>query len=146
MSDEAIVKESRIAVPYTWSAGETGSRFLKTLRDEQKIVGTRCPDCKNVFVPARKTCGRCFKECAEWLDVGPQGKLVSFTRANYESPAHPVSQPWYGLIRLDGADNSILHLLGELSEDGPQPGMTVEPVFSEERCGHILDIRYFKPV
>jgi len=40
---EPLVYESRIKVPYTWSVGEVGSRFLIELRDHKKIYGTRCP-------------------------------------------------------------------------------------------------------
>jgi len=40
---EPIAYEGRIKVPYSWQAGETASYFLMRLRDDQKIVGRKCP-------------------------------------------------------------------------------------------------------
>ncbi len=42
---EALTLKGQIKIPYTWSVGETGSRFLVALRDEQKILANRCPQC-----------------------------------------------------------------------------------------------------
>ena len=145
MSDEVLVHESRIAVPYAWSAGSVLSRFLKALRDEKKILADRCPACRKVYVPPRNTCGTCFKDCEEWLEVGPRGRLISFTQAFYESPAQPRKNPIYGLIVLEGADTGLLHLLEGAELSRFRSGMTVEAVFAEERTGSILDISHFRP-
>lgn len=142
---ENLVVESRIQVPYAWSAGETGSRYLKALRDERKILGNRCPGCRRVFVPPRKSCGDCFQECRDWQEVGPRGTLLSFTQALYDSLAHPASRPIYGLIRLDGADSALPHLLGEVELSALRIGARVEPVFAERRSASIMDILYFRP-
>jgi hypothetical protein len=50
------------------------------------------------------------------------------------------------VIKLDGADTGFTHLLGEVDEKKLKIGLKVEPVFARERKGHILDIRYFKPI
>lgn len=144
--ENTLVHESRIQIPYAWSAGEVLSRFLKALRDEKKILATRCPSCRKAFVPPRKSCGTCFKPCAEWLEVGPRGTLLSFTQALYDSPVHPRPRPIYGLIRLDGADTDLPHLVGETSLEKLRLGTTVEPVFAEKRSASILDILFFRPV
>ena len=51
---EPLTLKGQIAVPYTWWVGETGSRFLASLRDEGKILGNRCDQCNTVYVPPRK--------------------------------------------------------------------------------------------
>lgn len=144
--EELLVHESRIQVPYRWSAGEAGSRFLKALRDDKKLLATRCPECRKAYMPPRKSCGTCFAACGEWLEVGPKGTLLSYTQALYESPAHPRPRPLYGLIRLDGADTALLHLLGEASLEELSIGMRVEAVFAEARSGSILDLLHFRPM
>ena len=48
--------EGKLALPYSYFAGRVGSKFLTTIRDEQKILGIRCSKCKKVFVPPRQTC------------------------------------------------------------------------------------------
>jgi uncharacterized OB-fold protein len=138
-----LVYESRIKVPYSWSAGEVGTHFLTQLK-AGRIVGTRCPACGKVSVPPRKSCGACFVPFERFVDVGPGGVLETFTRSCYESAAQPAPRPAFGLIRLDGADNSFLHHLDPASFDRWKPGARVEAVFREERRGHILDILHFK--
>ncbi|MGZ3595612.1 MAG: zinc ribbon domain-containing protein, partial [Syntrophales bacterium] len=55
---EPLTLKGQIAVPYTWWVGETGSKFLVSIRDHQKILGTKCQECGTVYVPPRKNCGR----------------------------------------------------------------------------------------
>jgi uncharacterized OB-fold protein len=142
-----LVYESRIKVPYTWSVGEVGSRFLIELRDHKKIYGTRCPKCDRVYLPPKKTCGQCFSNLHEWVEVGPQGTLITYTLVHYESPVMPMKPPFaYGIILLDKANTGLVHLLGELNFDEIQSGVRVEAVFKDERTGDIMDIRYFRPI
>lgn len=140
-----LVHESGIKVPYRWSAGETLSRFLTALRDEGKIMGLRCPACGLVYVPPRKTCGTCFAACSEWVQTGPGGVLETFTQALYDSPAHSAPRPVYGLIRLDGAGTSLLHLV-EGPREKLRAGLRVEAVFAPQRTASILDILRFRVV
>ncbi len=146
-SIEPLVYESRIKVPYTWSVGEIGSRFLIELRDHKKIFGIRCLKCDMVFIPPRKSCGRCFSNLHEWVELGPQGTLLTYTIVHYESPAMPIKPPVaYGIIQLNGASTGLVHLLGEIKFEEIKTGMRVEAVFRDERIGDIMDIRYFRPV
>jgi hypothetical protein len=144
---EPLIYENRIKVPYTWSVGEVGSRFLTELRDHKKIFGTRCPKCNTVYLPPKKTCGQCFLNLQEWMEVGPQGTLITYTVVHYESPVMPMKPPFaYGIILLDKASTGLLHLLGEVNMGEIQSGMRVEAIFKDERIGDIMDIRYFRPV
>ena len=140
-----LVHESRIKVPYQWSAGIIGTRFFKAIRDEKKILGTRCGKCEMTFVPPVKTCGTCFSICAEWVCVGPEGTVVSVTQALYPSKAHAVDKPIFAVIRLDGADTNLLHLLAGPLERVPI-GSRVRAVFKDARVGGILDIDHFQLV
>jgi uncharacterized OB-fold protein len=144
---ESLVYESRIKVPYTWSVGEVGSRFLIEMRDHKKIYGTRCSKCDKVYLPPRKTCGNCFSNLHEWVEVGPQGTLITHTVVHYETLVMPRKPPFaYGIILLDKASTGLVHLLGEVSIEKIKFGMRVEAVFKDERTGDIMDIRYFRPV
>ncbi|MBM4323222.1 MAG: Zn-ribbon domain-containing OB-fold protein [Deltaproteobacteria bacterium] len=142
-----LVYESRIKVPYTWSVGEVGSRFLIALRDHKKIYGTRCAKCDRVYLPPRKTCGNCFSTLHEWVEVGPKGTLITYTTVHYTSSVMPMKPSFaYGIILLDKASTGLVHLLGEVNLEEIKPEMRVEAVFKDERIGDILDIRYFKPI
>jgi len=87
---EELVHHVGSRSPNTWSVGEVGSRFFVELRDYKKIFGTRCPVCKKVIVPARKICGQCFRQTDDWVEVGDQGIIQTFTVVRYPSPVQPL--------------------------------------------------------
>jgi len=144
---EPAVHRSGIRVPYQWWAGETATRFLTAIRDEQKIMGTECSTCKRVFLPPRSTCPSCYTRNEKWLDLSTEGELVSFTVARKQFAALRKKAPIvFGLIKLDGADTALLHTLGEVDPSDVKIGMRVRAKFAAERTGGITDIEYFKPV
>ena len=141
---EALTFKGRIAVPYTWWVGETGSRFLISLRDDKKFLGNRCADCGTVFVPPRKTCGRCFREIDDWVELGDEGQVTAHTIVRFAYEMQPADPPFaYAVIRLDGADVGLVHLIRE-GLDRLKNGCRVKAVFKENRKGHILDIDSFR--
>jgi len=144
---ERMVLQGKVDLPFTYSAGKTASRFFVELRDHQRIMGKRCPRCQRVIVPAQLFCKECFVETDEWVEVGPEGTLVTFTVVYRKENHHPKEAPFaYGIIKLDGADTSMVHLLGETEVTKLEHGMKVRALFSEERKGHILDIESFRPI
>ena len=56
---DCFVIEGKLALPYTYFAGRVGSKFLTTIRDENKIMGIKCNTCNKVYVPPRQTCDIC---------------------------------------------------------------------------------------
>lgn len=139
-----------VNVPYEWDAGEHGSKFLAKIRDEEKILATKCSNCGRSYIPPRNVCPDCFEEISEWVEVAEHGELVTYTVVNYEEPLIQPEEPplIYGIIKLDGADTGLVHLLGEIEPADLKHGIEVEAVFRDEseREGNILDIKYFKPV
>jgi uncharacterized OB-fold protein len=144
---EPVVVHQDLKVPYRYSMGAMTSRFFIEIRDNQKIMGMRCPQCNVVFVPPRTTCGRCFSQLHEWVEVGNQGTLETYTQVRYSTPVQPAAAPfYYGIIKLDGADTGLAHMVGDLTVKEPRIGMRVQAVFKEDRKGNMLDILYFRPV
>lgn len=142
-----MVHASRISVPYHWWAGETASRFFISLRDDQTILGTQCSACGKTYVPPRKTCPTCFTPHTQWKAVASQGSLVTFTVVRRPLAALPQKPPiLYGLIRLDGADTALLHIIGGVRPEDVQIGMRLQARFARERRGTIFDIECFCPV
>ena len=137
----------KIHIQNTYSAGAVGSRFLIELRDNERIMGTRCPTCNLVYVPARSVCRDCFGQLSEWVEVSQQGTLLTYTVACEPNPVQPVQPPIaYGIVQLDGADTGFVHMLGEVDPEQLKAGIKVEAVFKEDRVGSILDIKYFRPL
>jgi uncharacterized OB-fold protein len=149
MTEELIYEvDQHITAPSRYYAGKVGSRFFVALRDEKKILGSRCPKCSVTYYPPRSTCGRCFSQLSEsdLREIGLGGTLETFTRIGYHESIHPQPAPIiYGIIKLDGADTGMAHLIGEVAFENLKIGMRMLPVFAETREANILAIRYFKP-
>lgn len=144
---EPMVLKGRIKVPYTWSVGETGTAFFEAIKKDRKIMGTYCPSCDLVFIPPRKTCGRCFNKEMSWRELGRQGRVTTFTEPYYQTTIQPSQKPFaYGLIKLDGADTALCHIITDFTPEQLKVGLRVEAVFKEDPRGGIMDIECFKPV
>jgi uncharacterized OB-fold protein/putative sterol carrier protein len=138
-----MIFEGRIEIPYRWTTGPAMGRFLTELRDNKKIVGLRCGRCGRIYVPPPDVCGPCFAPMDDWVELGPGGLVTSFSRVNYPLPWRPVGPPYtLALIRLDGADTDLLHLV---EADEVRVDMRVKPWWNAARTGSVLDIRAFVP-
>lgn len=136
-----MIVPASVRLPFSYAAGEAGSRFLEALRDRRAILGSPCPSCGRVLVPARSFCPGCFVPTGEgWVEVGPGGELIAATRVPPAPHGPDGLDGGFGLVRLDGADTAMVHrLLGRVER-----GERVRAVFREERCGSILDIAGFE--
>jgi uncharacterized OB-fold protein len=127
-----------------FDVGEIGTRFFAELRDNRRILGIRCPRCDTVYVPPRLTCKRCFGKLDEWVEVGPEGTLLASTTV-YAPVANPPAEAPYTLavIKLDGADTGLVHLVEEVDPARLEEGTRLRAVFRENREGNIRDIDRF---
>jgi uncharacterized OB-fold protein len=81
------------------------------------------------------------------VEVSLEGTLTAYTIVYQSEPPYPVKTPFaYGIIKLDGADTGMAHIIGEVTSKNLQIGMRVQAVFKDTRVGSILDIKYFKPI
>ncbi|MDY7035657.1 MAG: Zn-ribbon domain-containing OB-fold protein [Thermodesulfobacteriota bacterium] len=140
---------------FRWEAyfeASTGrlSPFFRELKENKKILGSKCPDCQVVYCPPIADCPKCWGR-NEWVEIGPKGTLIAFSYVpSVISNAPPAVElgfdpPYgFGLIQLDGADTSLLHFVREIDVEDLRPGLRVEAVMREKREGYITDIAYFK--
>ncbi len=83
----------------------------------------------------------------EWRELSGDGTLLSFTIVRQELCHLPYPPPIiFGLIKLDGADNNFVHIVGGIKAEEVKRGMRVRAVFKETRTGSILDISHFEPI
>jgi 3-hydroxybutyryl-CoA dehydratase len=144
---DSFVVEGKLALPYQYFAGRTGSRFLVALRDEKKIMGVRCKHCDKVFLPPRRTCERCMADLSEaWVELKPTGTVTGFTVVRYAEPHQPVAPPYIlALIQLDGADTPICHIVRGIAVSQMKVGLRVKAVFAKKTTSTIMDIACFRP-
>jgi uncharacterized OB-fold protein len=137
----------QIQIDYHWAVGKAGARFFKELKDNKKIMGTKCRQCDRVLVPPRIFCEECFVDDVEWVEVSPRGTLVTFGDSYFSTDGKRLKDPWMlGIVRLDGSDGGLIHFISEARSEELKIGMPMEAVFKDKREGNILDILYFRPV
>ena len=147
LKEHPYMDEAVVIAPFKGFVGYFHGKFLEALRDQGKIMGVRCPQCDKVYMPPRTTCGECFSEISDWVELSHTGVLESYTMVGYGLPVQPVEPPFvFGLIKLDGADTSFVHLINEVDLADLRIGMRVKAVLKDTREGSILDIKYFKPI
>ncbi len=142
----AVVEAESIST-FQVTVGAIGSKFLIGIRDSKKIMGIKCPSCKKVYVPPRLHCPTCCVKMDEWVELSGKGTLDTFTVVRYKEPYQPKEPPIiYGVIKLDGADTGLPHIIGEVDPNKVKIGMRLEPVLKDEREASLLDIDHFKPI
>lgn len=146
-TDDCHVVEGKLALPYQYFAGRTGSRFLIGLRDENKIMGIRCDKCAKVFVPPRQTCECCFTDISgNWVELGSEGTVTGHTVIRYEEPHQPIKPPYIlAQIKLDGADTPLTHIVKGIGLTKIKKGDRVKAVFARKSTNSIMDIECFRP-
>jgi len=139
-----------IPIQSLYTAGVGGQIFFKALKDRGELVGTRCGNCSQVYLPARQFCERCFSELTETVQVKSTGTLKSFTCCFHDHDGTRLARPkMWALVQLEGATTVILHrLLGANDPTQIRIGNKVQAVIKPKtkRNGSILDIEGFRLV
>ena len=149
------MKQDLITVPghwsfdYTYFAGAAASRFFRELSENRRIMGTRCPACKRLLVPARAFCDACMERTTDWEEVGPEGTLETFTIIMTAFPGLPKPPIVMAYVTLDGADTALINLvLGEDLSDIDAAARRlnalprVEARFIDQPQGRITDFSF----
>ena len=146
-TSDCFTVDGKLALPYTYFAGRVGSKFLTTIRDEKKIMGIKCNKCNQVFVPPRQTCDVCMEDIRDnWVDVQNTGEVTNFTVVRYDDKHLPKKAPYVlAMIKLDGADTSLVHVVEGIDLDKAKIGMKVQAVFADETTNTLMDIDHFAP-
>ena len=132
-----------LPVGFRYTPGVGNTAFLVALRDRGELLGSRCASCSYTYMPARTFCERCMAELAPDTGCGPGGELVSWTAGHVGIDGDPLAEPvTLGLVRLDGADSVLMHML-----IGPGPwriGDRVRVVLRQDRAASVTDIQGFE--
>jgi hypothetical protein len=129
--------------PYHRSVGPVIGRFLAGLRD-RRVFGIRGTDGR-IIVPPQEYDPNTGEAIDEMVEVGAVGEVQSWTWIAHPRRNHPLQRPFaFALIRLDGADTSMLHCVVAESDASMRTGMRVRVRWREERTGAITDIECFE--
>ena len=115
----------QLSMPYTLTAGRAAGIFLAEL-GAQRIIGSRCPACVTVRVPAQDFCGDCGADSSEMVVVPPTGVLEAWT---------VTDQGVIALVRLDGTSVPLLHRIVDTAPDQLEIGQRVTATWAPEPVG-----------
>ncbi|NKR42485.1 Zn-ribbon domain-containing OB-fold protein [Prescottella equi] len=129
---------------YTRSVGPTIGAFVTALRD-RKVIGARGSDGR-VHVPPPEFDPATHEPMTDFVDVSDTGTVVSWSWMPEPIEGQPLSHPFaWALVKLDGADTSILHAVDAGPPEAMSTGMRVRVRWADERTGRIQDIACFEP-
>jgi hypothetical protein len=130
--------------PYRRSVGPVVGAFLTGLRDG-KVVGVKTASGR-VLVPPLEYDPDTGDATGEMVDVADAGVVKQWTWVAQPLRKHPLDRPFaWALIRLDGADTAMVHVVDSGEEAHMSTGMRVTPRWRDERVGDIHDIEAFVP-
>ncbi len=132
---------------FQYTPGAASSRYLRGIA-QGKILGERAEPGSKVYVPPRGADPELGKPTLEPVELAHTGTLTSFCVVNVSFHGGTQEIPYVtGLIQLDGADLSIMHLIQECPVDQVRIGMRVEAVWVDQsELGPTMEsIKWFRP-
>jgi uncharacterized OB-fold protein len=128
---------------YQRAVGGATGRFLVGL-SRRELWGSRTADGR-VVVPPLDHDPDSGEPARELVRVADRGTVRSWTWVASPAPGHPLPRPFaFALIRLDGADTELLHVVDVGAERELAAGLRVRAVWREPRTGSITDIEAFR--
>src|SRR5262245_55601158 len=137
-----------IPLEYHYTAGVAGEEFRRELKENGKLLTSKCPKCKTNYLPARMFCPTCFLETTEKVSITGSGYVSSFTIVAGDKSSNKLAEPTtVAIIKVEGVKGAINHKIDPASSAGLTLGTKVEPVFRERkvRTGALADILFFRP-
>jgi uncharacterized OB-fold protein len=142
--DQPLRAPLEIEFDYTRSLGPTLGQFVAALGD-RRILGSRGADGR-VHAPPFEYDPQTFAPPAELIEVGTEGTVVTWSWMPRPREGQPLPHPFaWALIRLDGADTSMLHAVDAGSAQAMRTGMRVRARWSASTAGDIRDLACFEP-
>ena len=131
-----------IEYPFKRTTGPILGAFLTGLR-EKVLVGSKAEDGR-VIVPPAEFDPVSGNDLTELVEVGPEGVITTWAWVTEPHAKHPLDDPFaWILVKPDGADTPMLGAVKAPSMDAVTTGARVEPVWADEREGHIDDIAHW---
>ncbi len=140
----AIIPD-RWKVDFLASMGEL-SRFYIELKENARLMGTRCPQCGSLYFWPRSWCHDCYVDC-DWVEMQPRGSITVFSRVEISLSDMRRDVPFFqGGVQLEGARYPVIAILKTTDPAALKAGMPVRAEFLPpgERTGRPRDF-YFVP-
>ena len=136
-----------VRLRYQHTASPSESAYLRGLA-EGRLIGQRCPECEQVYIPSRGTCPADGVPTDTVVELPDAGTVTTFSVVNVGYPGQHVKPPYVAAaILLDGADIAFHHLVLGCDPAEVHLGMRVKAVWKpREEWGTTADtISHFAP-
>lgn len=131
-----------IEYPFNRTTGPVIGAFLTGLT-AKRVFGIRGADGRVVCPPVEYD-PQTGEPLTEMVEVGTGGEIVSWSWVERVRDGQPLDRPHaLALIRLDGADTAMLHVVDAPGPDAVATGARVAIRWRDEREGLITDIECF---
>lgn len=122
-----------IRLDYTYTPGRALSRYLHAMKDK-RIIGDRCADTGQVFVPPRGVSPVAGKATTETVELADAGYVESFNITRVPIAKRPDLKPPYcsAWIVLDGASVGFMGLVVNCEPESVRLGMRVRAVWKPD--------------
>ncbi len=142
-ADTLLQKEYELGFTYTRSTGPIVGKFLTGLKNRE-IFGVRSSDGR-VVVPPMEYDPQTGEAVTDFVQVSDAGFVESWCWVSDPRSSHPSVIPFaWAMIRLDGADTSMIHFIITDQPDQLKSGVRVKACWSDSPMGFITDIRCFR--
>jgi len=143
MSSSSIRIEGDFPVHFRYTAGVAGEKFLREIKENARLLASRCQKCGLNYLPPRIYCERCMSKLEEYIPIESVGTIATFTKCSRDANGKDLPEPvTIALVNFPSAHGGLVHRV-----KGPiNIGDKVRVVFKEKskRMGSILDIEYFE--
>jgi hypothetical protein len=145
MSSESIKVEGDFPVQFRYTAGLAGEKFLREIKENARLIASRCTKCSLNYLPPRIYCERCMSKLQEYVPIENVGVVATFTNCRQDAEGNDLPEPvTVALVRFPSAHGGVVHKV----KGSVAVGDTVRAVFKPKsnRTGSILDIEHFEKV
>jgi uncharacterized OB-fold protein len=109
-------------------ASFTIEQFYKNI-SQGKLMGGKCKRCGAVHLPPRPVCIKCFSKEFEWVEIPPNGKLLTYTIIHVAPTQFQSMAPYtVGIIQLDNG-LKIPGIIRDAAAEEIKIGMNLKVIF-----------------
>ena len=142
---EGRTNETTLEFPYSRTLGPVTGAFMAGLRDA-RLLASRTRSGRVLVPPLEHDPDTGQAVEPDLVEVGPGARVETWTWVSEPTPRNPLDRPFaFALVKPDGADTAMVHVVEVDGPDRMATGMRVVPRWKDERQGRIDDIDAWVP-
>ena len=135
MAEEPVLRSRRtLSLRFDIPISRT-KEFWSALK-QRKFVTTKCSKCGNVSFPPQADCPRCMGDAFEWVELGKDATLVTFTQVQITPASFVDTDPYIIAIGEFEGGTKVLAWLEGVPREEAKPGMKIRVEHRSSREGN----------